>query len=232
MRILRHFPQIAGLVVFPLAMTLDSSPSCRTLRPFPRVGGAGRVGEFRKPGDRAAHVVSHLSEVRNIKGTSTLSVATVTRDSVGNPTSVATQSGTTTNAYDAPDRITEACFVTSCSGSGDPYVRYTYDGIGNRKTEVHASGTTTFNYNAADQLTSRTGLGGTVNYTYDLNGNQTGAGPWTFAYNLANQMTSALNGGSKLVYTYDGYGSRMWGLTEWRTPVTRFRSVESGSPGN
>jgi len=150
-----------------------------------------------------------LSEVQNAKGGNILSRFTYALDEVGNPTAVATADGTINYAYDALDRLTEACFAPSCPGSSDPFIRYAYDDVGNRRTETRPSGTTTYTYNDSDQLTSQSGPGGTVSYTYDANGNQTGAGNRSFTYDLANRVATTMAGGTTITYTYDGDGKRL-----------------------
>ena len=127
--------------------------------------------------------------MKNIKGSVVLADFAYTLDPVGNPSQVVragTLPGTTSYAYDNRDRLTEACFQTSCPGGSDPYIRWTYDPVGNRLTETRPSGTTSYTYNAADQLTQA----GSTNYSYDTNGNQTTAGSRTFSYDLANRLTS------------------------------------------
>jgi len=148
-----------------------------------------------------------LTQVKNEKGGNALSRFTYTLDEVGNPTSVVTADGTITYAYDALYRLTEACFAVSCPGASDPYIRYAYDDVGNRTTETRPTGTTAYEYNDSDQLTSQGGLGGTVNYSYDANGNQTGPGNRT--YDLANRLASTTAGGTTITYSYDGNGKRL-----------------------
>lgn len=150
-----------------------------------------------------------LTEVRNAKGSNVLSRFTYALDEVGNPTAVETESGMTTYKYDSLDRLTEACFAQSCPGPSDPFIRYAYDEVGNRLTEERPAGTATYTYNAADQLLSRSGLGGSVTYSYDPNGNQTGRGPDAFSYDLADRMASASVGSTTIQYSYDGDGKRL-----------------------
>jgi RHS repeat-associated protein len=159
--------------------------------------------------DRAARI----TEVKNAKSGITLSNFTYTLDPVGNPTAVTTVGGSVTYVYDSLNRLTEACYQASCPGQSDPFVRYAYDDVGNWTTETRPAGATTFVYNNADQLTTKTGPGGTVNYTYDQNGNQTAAGSRTFTYDMANRMASTTSGGSTINYTYDGEGKRLQGST-------------------
>jgi len=77
-----------------------------------------------------------LGEVKNQKGASVLSRFAYTRDEVGNPTSVQSPGQTTSYAYDAQDRLTEACYQASCPGAGDPFIRYAYDAVGNRTSDL------------------------------------------------------------------------------------------------
>jgi RHS repeat-associated protein len=160
-------------------------------------------------GSRTYDRAGRLTEVMNEKGGNVLSRFTYTLDEVGNPTSVVTPDGTITYTYDSLDRLTEACFAASCPGPNDPYIRYDYDAVGNRKTETRPMGTTTYTYNSSDQLASQSGPGGTVNYTYDANGNETGAGNRTFIYDLANRLATTTAGGNTFTYTYDGDGKRL-----------------------
>jgi len=149
-----------------------------------------------------------LTEVKNTKGVTILSKSTYVLDPTGNRLSNATTTGTTTYAYDAVDRLTEACFTTACTGS-DNFRRYTYDFVGNRLTEVMAAGTTTYSYDALDQLSSTTGPSGTVNYTYDQDGNQLTAGASTFTHSLAGRMKTSSVGGITTTYSYDGDRTRV-----------------------
>jgi YD repeat-containing protein len=48
-----------------------------------------------------------------------------------------------------------------------------------------------------------------IPYSYDANGNETGAGPWSYSYNLASQLTQATNGSLTAAYSYDGDGNRL-----------------------
>lgn len=155
--------------------------------------------------DRAGRV----TEVKNAKGSSTLSSFTYTLDADGNPTLVTGTEGTTSYSYDQLHRVTEVCFQASCPGANDPFIRHTYDAVGNRLTEARSSGTTAYTYNAADELTSRSGPSGTVNYTYDTNGNQTAAGTRTFTYDLEDRLASTTSGSTTITYSYDGDGKRL-----------------------
>jgi RHS repeat-associated protein len=150
-----------------------------------------------------------------------LARSTLTLDPVGNPTQVVTEAETVRYAYDATDRLTEACYKTSaCTGASDPFIRWTYDKVANRLTEQRPAGTTSYAYNVADQLTQRSGLGGTVAYSYDPNGNQTAAGARQFAYDLANRVRSTTSGTTTTTYAYDGDGNRL--ETRVGTQATRY----------
>jgi RHS repeat-associated protein len=150
-----------------------------------------------------------LTDIRSVKGATTLSSFAYTLDPIGNPTSVVGTGGTTTYKYDTLDRITEACFQATCMAGADPFIRWAYDAVGNRTTETRPTGVTNYNYDAADELTSRTGLGGTVNYTYNADGDVTAAGTRTFTYNLADRMATTTSGNTTTTYTYDGDGNRL-----------------------
>ncbi len=154
--------------------------------------------------DRAGRLV----DLKNAKGVSVLSEFAYTLDPVGNPTQVirtGTLPGTTTYAYDIRDRLTEACFQTSCPGASDPFIRWNYDPVGNRLTEARPSGTTTYTYDAADELTQA----GATAYGYDSNGNETSAGTRTFGYDLDNRLVTTTSGATTTSYTYDGDGNRL-----------------------
>jgi RHS repeat-associated protein len=150
-----------------------------------------------------------LAQLVNAKSGSTLSSFGYTYDAVGNPTQVATVGGTVAYAYDARDRLTEVCYQASCPGGSDPFIRWAYDPVGNRASEARPAGTTSYSYNAADQLTGQSGLGGSVSYSYDANGNETQAGSRTFAYDLANRLKSTTDSGTTITYGYDGDGVRL-----------------------
>jgi YD repeat-containing protein len=110
---------------------------------------------------------------------------------------------TTAYGYDALERLTQAR-TTSASGSVGDDLRYAYDAVGNRTSEtVRQNGllgtsdvTTASSFNPADQLTNR----GSVTYSYDANGNQSGSSAGqALAYNPADQTTSLKRaGGSAL----------------------------------
>lgn len=125
---------------------------------------------------RAYDTAGRLSEVRNSRLGTDLSVFAYTRDPVGNPTRVDKLGGAVeTYDYDSRDRLTEVCFQATCTGGSDPFIRWSYDDVGNRLTETRPAGMTAYAYDDADQLTGRSGLGGSVSYSYDANGNQLSA---------------------------------------------------------
>jgi RHS repeat-associated protein len=144
------------------------------------------------------------AEVRHSKSGTSLSFFQYDYDALGNPTSVTSQDGTTTYAYDVRDRLTEACFTSGCSS----FVRYAYDPVGNRTSEVRPTGTTSYTYDAADQLTQATGPAGTLTYAYDGRGNESQAGSRSFSYDLQDRLKSTTDAGATTTYSYDGDGVR------------------------
>jgi RHS repeat-associated protein len=149
---------------------------------------------------------NRITDIANSKS-GTISELAYTLDNVGNPTQIVrtgTLPGTTTYTYDDANRVTGACYQSSCPGGSDPFIRYTYDAVGNRLTETRPSGTTSYTYNAGNEMTAA----GSTTYTYDDNGNQTSAGSDTYGYNAAGQLTSANVAGTTTDYTYDGDSNR------------------------
>lgn len=146
-----------------------------------------------------------VTEIKNTSSSTTLSDFDYTYDDTGNPTSVSSLQGSTDYAYDALDRLTEACFASPCTD----YLRYTYDDVGNRLTEERPAGTTSYSYNAADELTSTTSGGVSTNFGHDSNGNTTTAGSDSMTYDLANRTKTVTQGSSTATYSYDGLGKRL-----------------------
>lgn len=152
-----------------------------------------------------------------------------TRDAVGNPTRIDRHYGAVTSTpelytYDEADRVIKACYLSCLTRE-----EYTYDPVGNRLTERRVggldAGLVTSTYNSKDQLTQTSRPGGglglqppvVTNYTYDANGNQTGAGSTTYTYNLGNQLTRATVNIATTDYTYDGDGNRLTSTTSGAT---------------
>lgn len=186
-------------------------------------GGNGHVEA------RQYDAAGHLTDIRTDKGTTNLNRFSYTYDAVGNPLGVTGTQGTVTYAYDASDRLTEACFAALCPGGSDPYIRYTYDSVGNRLTEARPAGTTTYEYSAADELLSQSGAT-TATFTHDANGNMTASGAKTYTYDLANRMKTAEVGTTTTSYSYDGDGNRLQAgtgtraqeITKWQWDVNNF----------
>lgn len=179
-----------------------------------------------------------LLEVAHRTDTELLSRFTYQLDAVGNRTAMTSRLGTVSYRYDDLNRLTGACWATSCPwgaaaspapcldcGSAvevprpadptppdpaDTFTTWTYDPVGNRLTEATQLGTTTYAYDAADRLTSRTPPGqAAIAYTYDANGNQLSAGGDTFSWDAADRLVSASANGATETYTYAGDGRRL-----------------------
>jgi RHS repeat-associated protein len=196
----------------------------------------------------AHDAADRLTSVTNAKAGTTLSSFTFgSLDGVGNPTSLSAYDAKLTPAtrtssytYDAYDRLTGACSLPGCTGTGLTGTGYTYDPVGNRTTQVAYGSpnvTTTYRYNADDQLCwtyvgtssntcSHTPSGGTT-YTFGANGEETAAGSSTFSYDLADRMTQAVISGTTTTYAYDGDGNRTSATTGSTTTNDRWDTNEA-----
>jgi RHS repeat-associated protein len=181
---------------------------------------AGRPTTTRHPSstgtvtDRGYDRAGRLTEVNSHDTTGTVAGFQLTLDPVGNPTSVVTTRGATSQTvgytYDAADRVTSAATPTGRT-------TYSYDLVGNRTSQTQTGsagkGTTTYSYDAADELTSATLRGpkgaGTVQFGYDQLGDQIKAGSATFSYNLDRTLATATVGGVKTSYSYDAQGLQL-----------------------
>lgn len=147
-------------------------------------------------------------------------------DPVGNRTTEARPTGTTTYAYNDADQLTSE---TSPTGT----ITYDYDSNGNQTRK----GTRTFSYDLANRLTSTTSSSTTIAYTYDGDGKRLeassgpspqdktkylwdpnhplyqlalerdGAGALRRRYILGNDLVSMFAQGADYYYHYDGLGS-------------------------
>jgi RHS repeat-associated protein len=121
----------------------------------------------------------------------------------------------TTYTYDTRDRLIKAV-TTGPAAATDSYG---YDANNNRVSSTDLGGTYTWAYNADNQLCWKaTGTLGSAScssapsgataYTYDADGNETGASnSWTATYNDRNQLGSfTLQGGSTATEAYGGPG--------------------------
>jgi RHS repeat-associated protein len=171
-----------------------------------------------------------LDDLEHTKNGTTLARFAAVLDPVGNPEQIVRTGAhplTQTYSYDNLDRLTGVCFQAATCGAQDPFINWTYDKVGNRKTETRPAGTTTYQYNDGDELEGRSGLGGSVTYTYDQNGNQLTEGAKTFEYDLADRMTEATSGTADTTYSYDGVGKRLQAVTE---PPPSVPSVRTPCP--
>jgi RHS repeat-associated protein len=138
-------------------------------------------------------------------------VTTSTYDPVGNALTLVDPLGqTTTNAYDALNRLTSIDY----SSAATPDVAYGYDANGNRTSMTDGAGSTSYAYDEANRLTSATTPGPkTVGYRYDLDGNRTkliypDATAVTYTFNKVSQLTSLLDWASRSTsYSYFADGA-------------------------
>jgi YD repeat-containing protein len=95
---------------------------------------------------------------------------TVTTDSAGLTSSVASSTGTTwTYRYDTEHRMVSACRAASCASSGFDRVDYGYDGAGHRTritTTTAAGGVTRLGVAYAGDIPAQDRVDGTVTRTY------------------------------------------------------------------
>jgi len=170
--------------------------------------------------DRSYDQAGRLNDLNTHDSSGVIARYQLTRDSVGNPSTITTSRGARTQkvayTYDVADRLTGACIGNDCTSATEK-IGYTYDTVGNRLTQTTAgvagNTTTTYAYDSASQLTGSTftGPGGTTNtaYTYDRMGNMVQSGDTAFTYNLDHTLASASAGGVSTSYTYDAQGNRL-----------------------
>ncbi|MFE9116556.1 FG-GAP-like repeat-containing protein [Streptomyces sp. NPDC007172] len=157
-----------------------------------------------------------LTTINSVKGSTTLASWSQTFDAMGQPTRIdVTRAGKPATyqyySYDPAGRLLTDCSSTAktdtCPDLGSA-TTFSYDPVGNRKTQNKAGTTTTYSYDNADQLSQAVTGSATRGFTYDADGNQTGAGDDTFTYDANNHLTTAASNGSKYSYTYDVDGNR------------------------
>jgi YD repeat-containing protein len=113
-----------------------------------------------------------------------------------------------TYTYDALNRLTAADYDTGT------YFHYEYDAVGNRleetkKLDAGSPEVVSASVYTNNKLSSITTASGTVNLTWDNNGNLLSDGENTYIYNHANQLTSFTVGDDVYEFTYNGLGDRV-----------------------
>jgi RHS repeat-associated protein len=101
--------------------------------------------------------------------------------------------------YDPLNRLTGA---THSSGSS---FGYAYNAIGNRTQETTGTISVDSQYDDAGRLTKV----GSVNYTWNANGNLLNDGLHAYTYDNANRLKTAIGGGVSASFTYNGLGERL-----------------------
>ncbi|MDG6990886.1 MAG: hypothetical protein JRM99_05635 [Nitrososphaerota archaeon] len=136
------------------------------------------------------------TRIKDVYGSTVEMELNYTYDGAGNVLTENAQS----YGYDALNRL------TSASGPWGT-VAYSYDQVGNRMKTVNGSTTTDYSYGPFNRLTSA----GSVNYTYDANGNlMTKSGGWAYSYDYENRLTSVTHSGTVVQQDYyDGDGNRV-----------------------
>ena len=114
-----------------------------------------------------------------------------------------------TYLYDNLYRLTAALYST-----GAVYT-YTYDLVGNRLSDGMPTGVTTYTYDIANRLTT---INGSINYTWDNNGNLTNNGQGsTYTYDSANRLIALST--SVFTFGYNGLSDRVKQTADG-TPIT------------
>jgi RHS repeat-associated protein len=146
----------------------------------------------------------------------------------------------TTIVYDAANRVVTVTDGYSTFGvpswTTTPLATqvYNYDNANRLTSETDAEGTASFTYGNANQLTGVTGSR-TESYSYDLNGNRTGAGwsttvmneiatspgPITYTFDNAGNMIASKSGSTITTYTYD-FRNRLTGVNQGGTLVATY----------
>ncbi|PPT15892.1 hypothetical protein CYQ11_26215 [Streptomyces cinnamoneus] len=165
---------------------------------------------------RAYDNAGHLTSVSNVKGASALSTWAQTLDDAGQPVQIeVTRAGKAASYqyydYDPAGRLTTECSsVAKADKCPDlsAATTYRYDQVGNRQLQNRAGVSTTYKYDDADQLIQSVSGSASRDFTYDADGNQTGAGGDTFAYDANNRLIKAVAGGAAYSYGYDADGNR------------------------
>ncbi|MEU5420300.1 ricin-type beta-trefoil lectin domain protein [Streptomyces sp. NPDC020667] len=165
---------------------------------------------------RAYDNAGRLTAISNVKGSSALSSWSQTLDDAGQPVRIdvaraGKPAGYQYYDYDPAGRLVTECSSATKAGNCPDLTTattYGYDQVGNRQTQNQAGVSTTYKYDDADQLTQSVTGSASRDFTYDADGNQTGAGGDTFAYDANNRLIKAMSGGTAYSYGYDADGNR------------------------
>jgi RHS repeat-associated protein len=157
--------------------------------------------------DGLGNVTSYTYDALNRKTTAVDPLGrktTYSYDAAGNLLSVVDAQGqTTTLTYDAGNQLTGVSY----SDGKTPNVTYTYDADGQRLSMADGTGKSTYTFDSLNRLTQQVnGAGKTINYGYDLNGNQT---------------STVYPNGKTVARTYDA-ANRLISETDWLGHTTSF----------
>jgi RHS repeat-associated protein len=130
--------------------------------------------------------LGRVQNITNQAGSSTVNNAVHAYDLAGNLRTISEvyldediPARSITNTYDNANRLTTEAVDLGSNGSPDTTTVYAYDAAHNRTAKTVSgdpnpvnNGTTTYTLNALNQITRASGLGGTLTFTYDKNGNR------------------------------------------------------------
>jgi RHS repeat-associated protein len=202
----------------PNGWTDPASPSAGVITTEYAYDAAGNLTRMtRAKGDAAnERVTDYASDGRGLVRTETqypswpattpTLVTATSYDPDGNRlTAVDPLAQTTTNGYDALNRLTSISY----SDGVTPNVTYGYDGNGNRTSMADGTGSSSYAYDEANRLTSTTTPGPkTIGYRYDLDGDRTkvmypDATAVTYTFNKGGQLGSLQDWAARSVtYAY------------------------------
>lgn len=149
--------------------------------------------------NRLSKITNQLSAKPNTK----LSEFTYTYDLLNRKVKAVALDATYEYAYDVLGQLIQE----KRTSKTNPYdIRFAYDPAGNR---LSVNQNTSYSYNQLNQLTRENSPTGTVNYSYDNNGNLIKSGTKDYSYDSLNRLLKVTAPGVDEAYKYDGQSRRV-----------------------